>query len=738
MLKKYKIIGNLVFVCTFLFLIVSLCSTANSESLRITVQAGDYRIVSEKQAQKIEMEGFAYLNAPGKPLLPAKNFLIALPPGARVRAIEVRGTNPTQLLGTYQIIPSPPILPIADPPINSRIMKELQDEWRRNNQAVYSSDQAYPKVRGKLINSGGLRKYSYASVSFYPFSYHPLSGKLIHYDGAEIKIEYELPLSGSLEAQKAEVLKWDTLADRKASELFVNYEEIKDLYHPEVSRARTLSETYNYVIITTNELQSAITSSDFLDWKTSLGYKLKTVLVTDTEITSQPGADLAEQIRNFLRSYYGVWGIEYVLLVGDYATVPMRYCSPYPVNHLSTPNDPSGSGGDVPTDFYFADLSQPDTVSWDSDGDGYHGEYGQDNPDFLAEVYVGRIPTNDINRISYTLNKLVSFEQDKGAWKNQALHASAISQFANQNHSGSPFVEGYFLYSIETDLMNGWTISHYSEQEGLSTSVYPWPALSESAFVNDWRDGQYGIVNWYGHGSVVGVIRMVWVWDDGDGVPETDGSDQMNHPTLISVWSNLDDDYPSIVFAISCNVGTPEPNASGNLGIDLLTEPGFGSSAGIVSATRSAVGTADWFGRPAGIDAICYEFNRYMIVDSLRVGDAIYNSKFYCNQNYGWDHYYEYMNMFGLNLYGDPALVREGTERITICGDANRDYNVEISDVVYLVNYLMRDGNSPQCPPEPYTACGDINGDSEVTIADVVYSVNYLLRDGPSPQCSSL
>jgi len=705
-----RLVGGL--LAMILVLAVAPLSLA-ADVLTIEVDAGEYQIINRDQSQLIKMEGFGYLKVPGKPMLPAKNFLIALPPGARARSVEVRGIGAEQLPGTYQIMPTPPILPLADAPQYQELVEELQLECQENNQTVYSSDQAYPKERGKLKTLGTLRKYSYVSVSFYPFSYHPQSGRLVHYHAAQITIKYNLPSPGTAEAQRVDESKRDNLADQRASELFVNYDEMKGLYQPTGSPREAESQTHDYVIITSNTLQSAIVASNFLDWKASLGYDIRTVFITDPEIAGQAGVDLAEKIRNFLRYNYIPWGIEYVLLVGGCETIPMRYCYP--------------GGSDVPTDYYYADLSYSDADSWDSDGDGVYGEYSQDSPDFLAEVYVGRIPTSDSTRITYTLNKLVAFEQDTGSWKDQALHANAISRFANQDYDSVTFVEGHCLYSIEADLMNGWTISHYSEQEGLSTSGYPWPALSESAFINDWRNGQYGVVNWYGHGSWSHVVRMVWVWDDGDGVPETDGSDLIEQPAFISVWSNLDDDHPSIVFAISCNVGWPEPQAGGNLGIDLLTEPEFGSSAGIVSATRSGCATADWFGRPAGIDAICYEFNRYMITELRRIGDAIYDSKFYCNQNYAWDHYYEYRNMFGLNLYGDPSLVREGVSGFT-CGDCNGDGIVDVGDVVFLVNYLYKNGSAP----DPVQA-GDCNCDSTVDLGDVVYLINYLFKQGSPP-----
>ncbi len=521
------------------------------------------------------------------------------------------------------------------------------------------------------------------------------------------------------------------MSDEKASRLFVNYEQIKDLYQPAGRQPKAWEDTYDYLIITTSDLLSAITSSDFLDWKASLGYSIRIVLATDTEITSQPGGDLAEQIRNFLRSYYIPWSIEYVFLVGDYATIPMRYCFPNPINHSFSEGYPHTSGGEVPTDYYYADLSSPDAESWDFDGDGFHGEYGQDIPDFLAEVSVGRIPTNDHARITYTLNKSVNFEQDTGPWKNQALHPGAILAFANQDYSGWPLVDGCrSLDLIEADLMSEWTIGHYSEQAGLATSECTWPPLSETAFTSDWRNGQYAVVNWAGHGSPSGAGRMVWSWDDGDGVPETHDPNEITHYGFISVYSNLDDDHPSIVFAISCNVGYPEPNAQGNLGIDLLTKPGFGSSVGVLSATRGAAATVYWDSLRGGAESICYEFNRYMISGPTgpeKIGDALYDSKAYCNKNYGWDHYYEYMNMFDYNLYGDPSLVREGMSAFT-CGDCNGDGIIDVGDVLYLINYLFIDGSAP----DPIQSA-DVNIDGMVDIADVIYLINYLFLGGSPP-----
>lgn len=415
-------------------------------------------------------------------------------------------------------------------------------------------------------------------------------------------------------------------------------------------------DTFNYVMITTEDLFNAITSSTFVEWKELIGFNVKIVNITDSEISSQSGRDVPEKIRTFLRSYYETWGIEFVLIVGNHATIPMKYCYPDPANHRFDIFD--YTSGEVPTDYYYADLSSSDSTSWDLDGDGYYGEYGEDAPDFSPEVYVGRIPTNVNSRITYTLDKIVTFEQDAGTWKENALNAGAFFYFTNEEGTGNPAMDGAKLsYYIENDIMNNWTISHYSEQEGLEKSVYPWPALTEAAFISDWRNGKYSIVNWQGHGWTTRVARKVWISDNGNDIPE---ESEMSWPDFININSYLDDDFPSIVTAESCYVGCPEPATGGNLGIDLLTDPSLGASIGVVASARSPYGSFDWPSDPGGSDSILYEFNRLMIHDAEKVGEALYDSKYFCNYYYGWAHWAEYLDMYTFNLYGDPSLTLQG------------------------------------------------------------------------------
>ncbi len=63
-----------------------------------------------------------------------------------------------------------------------------------------------------------------------------------------------------------------------------------------------------------------------------------------------------------------------------------------------------------------------------------------------------------------------------------------------------------------------------------------------------------------------------------------------------------------------------------------------------------------------------------------------------------------------------------------IRGDVNYDQQIELGDVIYLINFLFKNGP----PPMPYFS-GDANGDTVVDISDVVYLINYLYREGPPP-----
>jgi hypothetical protein len=61
-------------------------------------------------------------------------------------------------------------------------------------------------------------------------------------------------------------------------------------------------------------------------------------------------------------------------------------------------------------------------------------------------------------------------------------------------------------------------------------------------------------------------------------------------------------------------------------------------------------------------------------------------------------------------------------------GDSNQDFVVDITDSVFLLNYLFQNGPVSEC-----LEGSELNGDGNVDISDVIYLLNYLFLGGPEP-----
>ena len=63
-----------------------------------------------------------------------------------------------------------------------------------------------------------------------------------------------------------------------------------------------------------------------------------------------------------------------------------------------------------------------------------------------------------------------------------------------------------------------------------------------------------------------------------------------------------------------------------------------------------------------------------------------------------------------------------------ICGDANSDQSVNVSDAVWIIGYIFVGGD----PPVPLES-GDVNCDQTCNVADVVWILNYVFAGGYDP-----
>jgi hypothetical protein len=83
---------------------------------------------------------------------------------------------------------------------------------------------------------------------------------------------------------------------------------------------------------------------------------------------------------------------------------------------------------------------------------------------------------------------------------------------------------------------------------------------------------------------------------------------------------------------------------------------------------------------------------------------------------------------------GDVLLLKISPVPLTIPrGDANGDGVFDIGDVIYEINYLLKDG-----PPSHPLLAGDTDCNGVVELEDIVNLVRYLFQAGPGLGCRCL
>lgn len=65
-----------------------------------------------------------------------------------------------------------------------------------------------------------------------------------------------------------------------------------------------------------------------------------------------------------------------------------------------------------------------------------------------------------------------------------------------------------------------------------------------------------------------------------------------------------------------------------------------------------------------------------------------------------------------------------------IAGDLNFDGSANLTDLIWLVNYVFKGGPAP----DPELWIGDVTADCKVNLADIIYLVNYIFKGGPAPE----
>ncbi|MBN1592203.1 MAG: hypothetical protein JW941_03005 [Candidatus Coatesbacteria bacterium] len=540
------------------------CALARADEIIVELTAGEYTVEDLEDGEVIHIEDASIAASPGSPMLPHKVYNVALPPDVVLDSIRLSIVEITEsaLSGVFDIAPTPPV---------GKLDGSSGFEWGDatnivdgKDMDIYGRDAFVPSAYVEIAKTCQMRKWKFAQIAFFPFRFNPVQRQLRLCDAVTIKIEFSRD-ANLLDENSLR----DSVMDRKAAQMLVNYSSASDWYTPNAVNSVPADDedTFNYVIITTEAILQG--SSKVSDLKTHLQDNLGFRVLIVTESHSYEDGDAAggynaktgqapngtdDKIRKWLQDNYleppNGYGIVYVLLIGDPRTsgdLPMKTCYP-------------GTGYSVPTDYYFADL----TGDWDSDGDATYGENGQDEPDFYAEVFPARIPVYNAaySTLDGIIQKEIDYDTASGdlGWRKQVLFPlsfpwatqdpSHIAQCMKSEYLDS---RGFSYYETYQDKATGCT-SDYPYDELLVGS--PSTSSSGGTAYNRWKDHPYGMVWWYGHGNAS--LTAV-----GYGSSCSDGY------MFYSGWCpNLDDSHPAFTFQISCSNGLPSSTI--NLGYSLL------------------------------------------------------------------------------------------------------------------------------------------------------------------------
>lgn len=333
----------------------------------------------------VSVEGLSALGSPGEPLLPYRAAHILIPTGYQVHSIEYYPDS-TSKVDSVVLPPAQPDLPllVGQPPA-----------YIPPDPVAYSAQMSNGLVQSDTVQfSSG---FQVLPLKITPVAYTPALKQLAF--STRIRVRVNLEADTHLRKQSIQALfpkqlaaadaKLGTLVDNKAlldSQIVLSKKAISTL---------ALPIGIDMLIIAPQTFESGY--QPLINYKNLIGIKTKFISVEQV-LASTTGVDDAEKIKNFIRSYYTYYGIQYVILGADVEWVPTRKMISY------CPNNGLPDDANINSDVYFGCLDD----NWDPNGNGIYCEQGE-NFDRLAEVAVGRFPASSVAEVINMVNKELLF-----------------------------------------------------------------------------------------------------------------------------------------------------------------------------------------------------------------------------------------------------------------------------------------------------------------------------------------
>lgn len=429
-------------------------------------------VFSEPKLERINEYYSIYMPDTGKlhddiglPLLPVKTAKILIPQGHDVKTINIVLGKKITLDGEFMIEYAKPQIPIGS---NETVQAQPNEE-------VYSSSNPFPGKLHSVVSTQYLSGYKILVLNLFPVEYIPASGKVSYYKRMKV-IVVNVP-SGPSHIRRA-----------KCRKLPPDNARVKKLVdNPSETTSYTAEVTplidREYVIITNEDMFNAFQT--LAHWKASR--ELTTYVATIENIKSvYSGSDLQEKIRNFIDYAYHNWGTVYVLLGGDGDTAKGKHGGP-----IIPCRGVYGEVGrhvdkEIPCDMYYGALDG----DWDNDRDGTYGEGDSsaggtgrkgEEADFIAEVYIGRIPADNWTEALNQINKIIAYESSL-CWSTVLLVGRQLNDDPDWGGDHKDEVYTYF----PTD----WTATTLYDRDG---------TYSQTRLIYEMNSNEHHVVNYMSH-----------------------------------------------------------------------------------------------------------------------------------------------------------------------------------------------------------------------------------------------
>ncbi len=354
----------------------------------IVRQVGGYDYVETKDMVLIPEVGF--------PALPWEAVQMVIPWDRRVERIDIIRTEQVPLEGHYRIVPTQPPAALGSEPA----------QWVDGDPDIYNSDAYYPLSPVRDLAHGFAGENKILSFCICALKWNPASGSLILATRIEVRVTLIEDIRPRRLGRSIRAGTGQGVIPRLLESIVVNPQDIDDFAFPSagprrqpalLSAGQLESGYFEYVLITADSLVSSF--EPLLEWKTQKGVPAKCVTREWIE-ANYTGSDSQDQIRNFLKDAYANWGTVWVVLAGDTAVVPCRYCKAMKIGWNWDLNK-------VPSDLYFSDLDG----TWNADGDRRYGEV-EDSIDMYPDVVLGRASVENSAEAQIFVQKVLTYEKN--------------------------------------------------------------------------------------------------------------------------------------------------------------------------------------------------------------------------------------------------------------------------------------------------------------------------------------